>query len=188
MPCQAVLSPRAPSGPGWLHEVKHDGYRLIARKDGQQVRLWTRQAVDYTTAFPWITAALAGLPVASCTLDGESVCFGKSNYSFNALRTREGARDAHMIAFDIMELAADDLRDRPIEERRAMLRGLLASGPPGGIIFSAGLEGDGPTIFEEACGLGLEGIVSKRLGSKYRSGRCPDWRKTKNPAYVRQER
>jgi bifunctional non-homologous end joining protein LigD len=185
VPSQAILSPRAPSGPGWLHEVKHDGYRLIACKTAAGVRLWTRQAVEYTATFPRIAEAVAHLPVASCTLDGEAVAFGESAYDFHALRSRTGAQSACLIAFDLIQIDGEDLRGRPVEDRRARLEVLLLPNRPDGLLFSAAIEGDGPEVFAHAAGLGLEGIVSKRLGSRYRSGRCTDWVKTKNPTYQR---
>jgi ATP-dependent DNA ligase len=81
MPCQPALSDRPPSGPGWLHEIKFDGYRVIARKDGEQVRLWARTTSDYSKAFTRIRDAVAALPVDSAVLDGEAVVMRPDNTS-----------------------------------------------------------------------------------------------------------
>ena len=85
-----------------------------------------------------------------------------------------------LYAFDLIELNGDDLRRDPLEVRKATLVSVLAKAGPG-IRFNEHIEGDGPTVFAHACKMGLEGIVSKRLGSRYRSGRSKDWLKFKNP-------
>lgn len=183
-PAQAVLYPVAPTGPEWIHEIKADGYRLVARKDGDSVRLWTRQAIDYTAHFPGIASAVGSLPVRSCMIDGEAVCFGDACHDFHALRARAGGGAATLYAFDLLMLDGDDLRAMTLEKRRASLERLLRNAPDG-LMFSAAIQGDGPAVFEQACRMGLEGIVSKRLGSRYRSGKCEDWRKIKNKDYTR---
>ena len=185
VPCQPTLSPHAPTGPGWLHEVKYDGYRLLARKSGERVRLWSRNVTEFTDHFAGIAAAVAALPADSVTLDGEAVVFHLDGHSnFAALRSRDGGKRAVLVAFDCLRFSDEDLRALPVEERRARLAGLLDPGDDR-IQFSHALAGDGDTIFRHACGHGLEGIVSKRLGSRYRSGRSSDWLKTKNPAFIR---
>ena len=138
---------------------------------------------DYSRHFERIADALAELP-EDVLLDGEAVAFHPDGYSnFEALRGR-GARDAVMVAFDILEVEGCDLQEEPLERRRSVLDGLLSDAPDG-IMLSQWIEGDGPTIFEVACGMGLEGIISKRLGTKYQSGRCSNWLKTKNATFVR---
>jgi bifunctional non-homologous end joining protein LigD len=183
--CQPTLAPAPPSGPGWLHEVKHDGYRLIARadQDGARVRLWSRNANDFTRHFTGIAEAVARIGI-DCVLDGEAVIFHPDGHSdFAALRNREASSGAVLIAFDVLEVDGFDFRSQPLERRRAMLSELLAGAP--GLMLSEAIAGDGAGVFSRACRIGLEGIVSKRLGSKYRAGRSAEWIKTKNPAWVR---
>jgi ATP-dependent DNA ligase len=122
------------AGPGWLHEIKFDGYRVIAGKDGDRVRVWARTSSDYTAAFTRIRDAVAALSAENVVIDGEAV-----------LPRADGSFD---------------------------FEGL-------------GLAGDGALIFRHACAMGLEGIVSKRLGSRHVSGRTRAWLKTKNPAFER---
>src|SRR3954452_15804440 len=103
-PCQPALADRPPAGPGWLHEIKFDGYRVIARKDGERVRLWARTTSDYSTAFARIRDAVAALPVGSAVLDGEAVVLRADNTSdFEPLRSRQGQADAILVAYDVME-------------------------------------------------------------------------------------
>jgi bifunctional non-homologous end joining protein LigD len=91
LPCQPALAERPPSGPGWLHEIKFDGYRVIARKDGERVRLWARTTSDYSNTFTRIRDAVAALPVDSAVLDGEAIVLRPDNTSdFEALRSRRG--------------------------------------------------------------------------------------------------
>src|SRR4051794_32512056 len=93
VPCQPALADRPPSGPGWLHEIKFDEYRVIARKDGEQVRLWARTTSDYSQAFIRIRDAVAALPVDTAVLNGEAIVLRPDNTSdFEALRSRHGAR------------------------------------------------------------------------------------------------
>jgi bifunctional non-homologous end joining protein LigD len=181
-PCLPMTAPRPPSGPLWLHEVKHDGFRVIARKDGVRVRLYSRQGNDFTNRFSRIVEAMARLP--SCTLDGEAVaCDDNGVPSFNLLLHRK--RDDHvcLFAFDLIELGGEDLRRKPLEQRKLELHRLLAKAAPG-LVFNDWIDGseiDAATVFEHARSLGLEGIVSKRKGSRYVSGRSPYWLKMKNP-------
>jgi bifunctional non-homologous end joining protein LigD len=182
-PCLPMTAPRPPSGPLWLHEVKHDGFRVIACTDGERVRLYSRSGNDLTNRFPLIVEAMARLP--SCTLDGEAVaCDDSGAPSFNLLLHRK--RDDHVFiyAFDLIKLRGKDLRRDPLEQRKVELRRLLA-GTKAGLVFSEWIDGeefDGATVFEHARSLGLEGIVSKRKDSRYVSGRSPYWLKMKNPA------
>jgi bifunctional non-homologous end joining protein LigD len=182
--CQPTLARSAPSGSGWIHEVKHDGYRIIARKRGGRVRLWSRHMTDFSDRFTGIVAAMRKLPT-DVVLDGEAVVLRPDGHSdFLALNGKEGGAQAVLIAFDVLEVEGLDLRKEPIERRRAMLHELLAAAPDG-ITINQAIDGDGDVIFRHACAMGLEGIVSKRLGSSYRSGRCAHWLKIKNPAFER---
>jgi bifunctional non-homologous end joining protein LigD len=181
-PCLPTKTDKLPSGSQWLHEIKHDGFRIIARKDGPRVRLYSRPGNDFTRRFPLIVETLAGLRARSCILDGEAVaCDDNGVASFELVRHQRANGSVFLYAFDLIELNGDDLRRDPLEVRKATLRSVLAKAGVG-LRFNEHIDGDGPTVFAHACRLGLEGVVSKRKGSSYRSGRSPDWLKMKNPA------
>jgi bifunctional non-homologous end joining protein LigD len=181
-PCLPIKAPQPPSGDIWLHEIKLDGFRVIARKDGERVRLYSRPGNDLTKRFPLIAEAVARLRPRSCIIDGEAVVLGDDGLpSFDRLRYRRRDASVILVAFDLIELNGDDLRRDPIEKRRAALARLLSRAAPR-IQFNEHIEEDGEIVFEHACKLGLEGIVSKRMGSPYSSGRSPHWLKSKNPA------
>ena len=181
-PCLPTKTDKLPSGDLWLHEIKHDGFRVIARKDGDRVRLYSRPGNDMTRRFPLIVEALERLRSRSCIIDGEAVaCDDNGLASFERIRYRQYDGDVFLYAFDLIELNGDDLRRDPLQVRKATLASIVAKARPG-IRFNEHLEGDGPTVFAHACKMGLEGIVSKRLGSRYRSGRSKDWLKMKNPS------
>jgi bifunctional non-homologous end joining protein LigD len=186
-PSLATLVDRVPKGPRWLHEIKWDGYRLIAFVDQGKVRLQTRNGLDWTERFPAIAKAVATLPVRSAVIDGEAVVEDENGVSsFAALQqalsnTSRGVADAAVFyAFDLLYLDGDDWRARPLAERKARLADLLA-GAPGdhALRLSEHLDDDGPAMVRNACRLGLEGVVSKRRDRPYRSGRTDDWVKTK---------
>jgi bifunctional non-homologous end joining protein LigD len=170
-----------PSGPGWIHEIKHDGFRILARRDSAGVRLISRNGNDFTHRFPFIEMAIKSLPVRSCLIDGEAiVCDENGVADFELIRGHGTAADAVHCAFDLLELDGRDLRRRPIEERKGLLTEVLRGSNPS-IVLNKHYEEDGAIVFREACRLGCEGIVSKKLGSIYRRGRSPLWLKVKNP-------
>jgi len=182
-PCLPTKTDKLPSGDGWLHEIKHDGFRIIARKDGDRVRLYSRPGNDMTRRFPLIVDALSRLRSRSCIIDGEAVaCDDKGVASFDRIRYRRHDASVFLYGFDLIELNGDDVRRDPLKVRKATLRSVLAKAGLG-VRFNEHIEGDGPTVFAHACKMGLEGIVSKRKDSPYRSGRSPDWLKMKNPAH-----
>jgi ATP-dependent DNA ligase len=146
---------------------------------GAQVRLYSR-GNDLTRRFPLIVETLARLRSRSCIIDGEAVaCDDNGVASFDLVRHQRANESIFLYAFDLIELNGDDLRRDPLEVRKATLASIVAKASPG-IRFNEHMEGDGPTVFAHACKLGLEGIVSKRKDSAYRSGRSPDWLKMKN--------
>ena len=182
-PCLPTSALQPPSGDDWLHEIKHDGFRVIARKSGERVRLYSRPGNDLTDRFPLIAGALARLRPRSCIVDGEAVACGEDGIaSFDRIRYRRHDASVFLFAFDLIELDGDDLRREPLAVRKATLASLLARAAPGLRLNEHLEEQDGPLVFAHACKLGLEGIVSKRRSSPYRSGRSPDWIKSKNPA------
>jgi bifunctional non-homologous end joining protein LigD len=186
-PCLPTLARAVPDGPRWAYEIKHDGYRFIVRREGDRVRVFSRNARDWTDKVPAIVEAMLALPVASVTLDGEAVVVDERGVSdFDRLRSvlarRDGSREVFLYAFDLLELDGRDLRREPWTVRRETLASLLRKAGDG-IRLSEHLDGvDGATTFAHACAMGLEGIVSKRRDRPYRSGRSPDWIKVKNPS------
>jgi bifunctional non-homologous end joining protein LigD len=162
--------PRLPVRSGCTR-VKHDGFRVIARKTGKRVRLYSRPGNDLTWRFPLIVEAVAKLRLGSCIIDVEAMACGEDGLSlFDRIRLRpDRAR-------------LDDLRLEPLGARKAILARVLARAAPGLRLNEHMDEEDGPLVFLHACTLGLEGIVSKRRDSRYRSGRSPHWIKNKNPA------
>jgi bifunctional non-homologous end joining protein LigD len=181
-PCLPTKAVEPPSGTMWLHEIKHDGFRVIARKDSNRVRLYSRPGNDLTWRFPLIVEAVARLRSRSCIIDGEAVACDKDGMpSFDRLRYRRDDANVFMYVFDLIELNGDDLRREPLEVRKATLASVLAKASPGLRLNEHIIEPDGAIVFAHACKLGLEGIVSKRKDSTYRSGRSPDWLKSKNP-------
>jgi ATP-dependent DNA ligase len=180
-PCLPSRAPRPPYGAFWLHEIKHDGFRVIARKNGPGVKLYSRPGNDLTPRFPLIVEALARLRAGSCIVDGEAVACGDDGIAlFERIRHRRFDSSVFMYAFDLIELNGDDLRREPLEWRKAALERLLARAEHG-VRLNEHLEAEGPLGFEHACRMGLEGIASKRKGSWYHSGRSRDWLKAKNP-------
>ena len=181
-PCLPTSAPIPPSGDVWLHEIKHDGFRVIARKIGKRVKLYSRPGNDLTYRFPLIVEALARLRSRSCIIDGEAVACGDDGIArFDRIRYRHHDPTVFLYAFDLIELDQEDMRRDPLVVRKRTLAGLLTRPAPG-IRFNDHMEEvDGPTVFQHACKLGLEGIVSKRKDSRYSSGRSPHWIKSKNP-------
>jgi bifunctional non-homologous end joining protein LigD len=180
-PCLPSPAERPPSGRNWIHEIKHDGYRLMARRDAAGVRLLTRNGHDWATRFPLIVEAVDALRLRSCLIDGEAVCCDEDGLPvFQKLRQRQDERHVFLYAFDLIELDGNDLRREPIERRKAALAKLLR-GAKLGLQLNEHIAEPGDVVFLHACRLGLEGIVSKRLGSRYTSGRTRDWLKFKNP-------
>jgi bifunctional non-homologous end joining protein LigD len=181
-PCLPSLAKAPPSGPDWLHEIKHDGFRILARRDAKGVRLYTRNGNDFSKRFPEVVSAVAALPARSCLIDGEAIVSDEAGLAvFELIRSWRHAHAAVLCAFDLLELDGEDLRKLPIEARKQTLVRLL-DGPYPGLALNEHYVGDGAIVFEQACKLGCEGIVSKRRGSPYRSGRSKRWLKVKNPA------
>jgi bifunctional non-homologous end joining protein LigD len=131
--------------------------------------------------FPFVAMAVKSLPVRSCLIDVEAIVCDKSGLAVFELIRRHGTiASAVHCAFDLLELDSRDLRREPIEKRKELLAVLLA-GSQLNLAFNECFEEDGAIVYREACKLGCEGIVSKRLGSSYRSGRSRHWIKVKNP-------
>ena len=176
--CQSVERP--PSGEGWVHEIKFDGYRMQLRVSGGTATLRTRNGHDWTARFGAIARAASGLPDA--IVDGEIVAHGSDGTpDFAALQVAlsEEQTDALVFyAFDLLHDGADDLRTRPLSDRKTRLDALLPREREV-IRFVEHFESGGQAVLRSACRLSLEGIISKRLDAPYRSGRTETWTKAK---------
>ena len=174
VPCQPILASTVPAGDGWLHELKHDGYRIIAFKDGERVRLWSRNGRDWSAEFVAITEAVRALPFKRVMLDGEAVAHCLEGLPhFHRLLSGDGQATACLYAFDLIWLEAQDLRGVELIGRRRMLQKALKKAGPA-LRFSEHLAGaDGEAMFRHACAMGLEGIVSKRVASPLQVGLVP---------------
>jgi bifunctional non-homologous end joining protein LigD len=180
-PCIPTRGTKVPAGPDWLHEIKHDGYRLIVQREGKRVRLFTRNGNDWTARYPLIAEAALRNRESSFVIDGEAVLLGVDGISdFNGLHSRRHDDEVMLYAFDILALDGEDLRKLPLTMRKANLARLLARRPEG-IFVSDFEQGEiGPDLFRHACKFGLEGLVSKRRDRPYQAGRSKHWIKIKN--------
>jgi bifunctional non-homologous end joining protein LigD len=170
-----------PAGPGWIHEIKHDGFRILAHRQGRAVRLMSRNGHDLAARFPQIVDAVRSLPINSCVIDGEAIVTDDKGLAvFDLIRGHRHHVGAELCAFDMIELDGEDLRRAKLEVRKCTLAKLLGRFRPG-IVVNEYFEGDGAIIYKHACTFGCEGIVSKRLGTPYRAGRSAHWLKIKNP-------
>ncbi|WP_432729277.1 DNA ligase D [Variovorax sp. W6] len=183
----ATLASSPPSSPGdWLYELKFDGYRLLARIDGKgKVRCFTRNGHDWSAKLPALVEALSGLPAGPAWLDGEITVDGPNGApDFQALQNafdRGATASIVYWLFDAPFLDGEDLRDLPVEERRARLAALLAGRPPSPQLrLSDAFDASPRELLAASARIGFEGIVAKRKGSPYVSRRSPDWIKLKN--------
>lgn len=184
-PQLAVSAKEPPAGDDWLNETKLDGYRLIARIEGDDVRLFTRNHNDWTDRFPTVARALGSLAVETAFLDGEVVVLDKHGLPDfqalqNAFRGYTRARFRYFV-FDVMYAQGLDLRATPLHERKAYLRSILKQHGSSSetLMYCEHIIGNGETVLAEAAKVGLEGIVSKRADSTYQSRRSPTWIKVK---------
>jgi ATP-dependent DNA ligase len=154
VPAQPIKAPKPPVGTDWVHEIKHDGYRIIVRRDGPTVRLYSRNAYDWTVRLAAIAAAARRIKAKGFTIDGEAVVLGPDGLSqFEELSRREAAQTAILYAFDLIEHDGEDLRNLPFLDRKAALARLLRRTKPG-ILLNEHVADDGPTVFAHACRLG----------------------------------
>ena len=185
-PMEPELVEQPPKGDGWSHEVKFDGYRTQVIKDADGARLYTKTGIDWTPKYRPLAAEAEVIGAESFIIEGETVVTNETGLSdFHALRSAITRRpqDIYLVAFDLLYLNSHDLRDMPLKDRREILQALIPAG--GRIQFSEALPGTGDAAYHLACEANLEGIVSKRLDSGYRSGPTMNWRKIK--CYVEKE-
>jgi bifunctional non-homologous end joining protein LigD len=180
-PCLPRPVKTPPNGAYWIHEIKHDGFRILAQKNGGRVRLITRHGYDCADRYPLALAAVSALPARSCLIDNEIIVFNDEGLAaYDLLRARTHDHRAILCAFDLIELDGADLRPTTIEDRRQQLAWLLRSAHDG-IAMNRHYDGDGAMVYKDACAYGCEGIVSKRRGSPYSAGRSSHWLRVKNP-------
>lgn len=179
----ARLSPTAPEGNEWLHEVKFDGYRVLLWRNGSAVRITSRGDQDWSSKLAAAVRATAALPCDNCVLDGELVAMdaeGKSSFGMLQQRfgqTSDGA-DLPIMVFDLLYLDGSDLRDLPqLGRKRELAKLLRRRHPP--LVLSPYTVGDGSKAAKAACAAGLEGIISKAAQAAYRAGRSGAWLKIK---------
>jgi bifunctional non-homologous end joining protein LigD len=182
-PQLAVVADAAPHGDEWLHEIKFDGYRMLAYLRGGKVELRSRKDLDWTDKFPELAEALSRLPVEEAVLDGEIVCYkdnGVTDFSAlqNAIAEHDTAGLVYM-AFDLPAFAGWDLTGAALDDRKTALRSFLAADPSPTIRYSDHQVGRGPDFFAAACGARLEGLISKRRDARYQPGRGSTWVKVK---------
>jgi bifunctional non-homologous end joining protein LigD len=181
-PQLATLVSEPPGGENWVHEIKFDGYRLLAVVDDADTRLFTRAGNDWSARFPLLCQAFAKLKIKGAVVDGEAVHAGPDGaFSFHALQdalSRGKLDRLRFYAFDLLHLNGVDLRPKRLIERKALLHELLR-GAPGLLKYSEHFAGPGDEMLAHACSLALEGIVSKQADAPYRSGRAGAWLKSK---------
>jgi bifunctional non-homologous end joining protein LigD len=181
-PQLATAVTRPPEGSGWLFEPKLDGYRVLCRKDGRDVKALTRRGNDWTSEFATIADAIRSLPCNAALIDGEAVVYdSKGITSFQRLQNalKGDSSQIALVAFDLLHLDGWDLTRVPLVERKALLERLL-EGAPAAVRYGEHVTEDGPKFFAAACKLGLEGVVAKRANDPYREGeRTRSWLKVK---------
>jgi bifunctional non-homologous end joining protein LigD len=183
-PQLATPATRPPLGDHWLHELKHDGYRMLARLDHRRAELSSGDARDWTVRFPAAAAAVSRLPAEQAIFDGEvTVLLRDGTSSARALQellSGSGSGQLVYMIFDLLYLDGRDLTTARLEDRKAALARLLAAAPDKAVLrYSDHVVGDGADFLSQACRLGLAGIVSKRRDASYRGGRSSDWRTIK---------
>ena len=182
-PQLATVADKAPEGAEWLHEIKYDGYRLLARIEGGKARLITRGGLDWTAKFPALARCLGELPLASALIDGEIVHLdpdGTTSFSGLQDAISSGRTDAlNFFAFDLLYREGWDLTGAALEDRKAVLAEIIPPHSRGMLRYSDHQIGLGPAFLRQASGFGLEGIVSKRRTDPYRPGRGRSWLKIK---------
>jgi bifunctional non-homologous end joining protein LigD len=181
-PCHPSERSRPPSGPGWLHEIKQDGYRAQLHIRDDKIVVYSRRGYDWTTQFRSIAEAASRLRVRHAVLDGEAIVQGRNGVAdYHALRSelaRKSSGRLSYYAFDLLYLDGRDLRSESYVNRKRHLRELLDDAPKT-FVYADFIEADAEQVFAQACRMGLEGIVSKRRHAPYRSGRQEAWIKTK---------
>lgn len=177
----AALVDHVPPGDRWLHELKYDGYRTLIAVGGGEGRAYTRSGLDWSDRFAHLIADAITLDVTSALIDGEAVVtLSDGRTSFQALQAALKGNPAAIdyFAFDLLELNGEDLTQRPLVERKALLLGLIGESH-GRLRYADHIIGKGEQLFDSFCGAGLEGVISKRVDARYSGSRSGNWVKTK---------
>ena len=181
-PQLATASKHPPTGERWVHEIKHDGYRMLARIADDKARMQSRSGKDWSAAFPSLVRALPSLPVKSAWIDGEAVAVdAQGRSSFQALQNAFGiAAPAGLryLAFDLLYLDGVDLRGAALADRKRLLKQLFDDAPPA-LAYSEHFAAPGAAFLENVRALGCEGMISKRADLPYTAGRGSAWQKVK---------
>jgi bifunctional non-homologous end joining protein LigD len=164
--------------PGWIYQRKLDGLRCIAVRNGNQIELWSRNHQSFTDRFPAVVGALAALAPDNFTIDGELVAFDGNRTSFGLLQQSGSTARPELHVFDLLHLLGRDTTGLPLTDRHLLLEQALDGvGEPVHLVEA--IEGESRSLLDAACRDGWEGLIAKRAGSTYRSGRSADWRKLK---------
>ena len=177
-PALASSADRVPSGKRWIHEIKFDGYRVQLHLHNSGINIFTRRGHDWTRRFRKIADDAFEINASSAIIDGEVVVpqeNGATDFSVLQNELKGRSNKIVLVAFDLLYLSGQDLRQLPLFERKARLAQLVGGT---GIQFSEGFEIDGREMFRHACKVGLEGVISKVRDSRYPVGRTSDWVKT----------
>jgi bifunctional non-homologous end joining protein LigD len=178
-PQLCTLVDSVPTGSGWIHEVKYDGYRALVAVAGGKAKVFTRSGLDWTDKFPGIAEAAAGLPIGSALIDGEIVAFKQGRPDFSTLKDAiSNGGEMSLFAFDLLELEGKRLEKLPNVQRKERLRTVL-NGADQRLHFAEHIVGAGEKLFEAMCREGYEGIVSKRADAAYSGKRTQNWLKVK---------
>lgn len=181
-PQLATLAEEIPEEKDWIHEIKFDGYRIVARLDEGQVSFFTRHGLDWTDRFPGVAEQIRRLPARQLFLDGEMVVLDENGRSsFQSLQNAIHKKHGNIIyyVFDCMYLDGYDLRGSNLAQRKSVLREILGEAHTEKLRYCDHIDGKGQSFFRQVCEYGLEGIISKRRDSVYRSIRTQDWLKVR---------
>jgi DNA ligase D-like protein (predicted ligase) len=188
-PMLPTLAQEPPAGDNWLHELKHDGFRTQLVLTGSNRRAFTRNGLDWSERYGFVLEDAARLGCSSAVIDGEMIVQddqGRSDFDSLPEAIRDSPERLIFYAFDLLSLDGEDRRRETVLDRRSRLRELVGQHDPSfRIQFSEHLVGAGPAFFQQACSMELEGIVSKKVTSRYCSGRSKAWLKTK--AFIQDE-
>ena len=183
-PQLAKVGEQPPEGKSWIHELKWDGYRILVTIMEGRVRLWSRNALEWTEEIPDIRHAIEALGLTSAALDGELIAGSGTRQDFNLLQgilSGERQGTLSLVVFDLLHVDGVDIASAPLVDRKVLLQQMLKK-PPAHLAFSSHVTGEGKLAFELAGQRHFEGIISKRADRPYRAGRSDDWRKTKQLA------
>ena len=181
-PQLATLVDAVPTGNGWMHEIKYDGYRCLVSASGERVRIFTRSGLDWTDRFAPLPMEIAAMKLPAALIDGEIVALGSDgNPDFSTLQQTlkgEGKGTLHLFAFDLLQLDGQDLTAMPNIGRKEKLAALLGNGSAH-VHVGDHVVGAGERLFHAMCSAGQEGIISKRADAPYRGARTKNWLKVK---------